>query len=150
MFFICAFYFLLHIFTGTILWSTAKQLGPMPVRVLWGWIINPLLPNYVIAAIKSSRCKPDVGPAYLSRVKCITLGMGTLPSFILRTWIKPGSRLQGGVAPTSSPKAYRHPETSSWIVISGHGMYAEFVNSEILRKIFEILGFSLNFYKGGH
>lgn len=52
------------------------------MRALWEWIINPLLPDFVIAAIKSSRCKPDTGLTYRRKVKWITLG--ALPAFILR------------------------------------------------------------------
>lgn len=57
------------------------------MRVLWERIINALLPNYVIAAIKSSRQKPDTGLAYRRKDKCIT--RGSLPAFVLRfgwTW----------------------------------------------------------------
>lgn len=155
--------FLYHIFTRKILWSEAMKLGLLPVRVLWEWIINLLLPNYVIAAIKSSRCKPGTGRAYMSRVKYITLG--ALPAFILRDWDELKQQIVWRFCPNVFYPSFigtlntAYPEDSPKVMSSLCDMYKQFLrvyqafSSPLLHLILRNLcefGISSLIYKQGH
>lgn len=103
------------------------------MRALWEWIINPLLPNFVIAAIKSSRCKPDTGLAYWMKVKWIIPGSsaGLHP----KDQMNSGSRVQGSMAPapTAHPQlidtgtSCYHPGPSSRAMPSLYHMCEQFL-----------------------
>lgn len=73
------------------------------------------MPNYVIAAIKSSRCKPDTGLAYRRKYKQITLG--ALPAFVQRMgWTWAAGCKKASPQPPQWSTFYRHQKPCHHLV----------------------------------